>query len=78
MHDLRIERDGLGLVMGGRRDDEADAGKSVGEARAPVRQEIVGGEEFLPALRALRWTQRLADESRAARAASAFGSLPGT
>ena len=48
--------------MRGRRDDEANPGESVGEARAPIRQEIAGGEKALPALGALGRPERFAHQ----------------
>src|SRR6185503_16082260 len=49
-HRLEDQRDGLGLVMRGRRGDQANAGKRIGEARAALRREPISTEETLPML----------------------------
>ena len=70
------QRDGLGLVMRGRRDDEANPGKSVGEARAPIRQEIAGGEKFSASARCSRQAGALRSPGRAARALRRWARFP--
>ena len=60
--DARTEdqRDGFGFVMGGRGDDDAEAGERIGKACATLRQKPVGLEEPLPELGGLGGAQRLA------------------
>src|SRR5262245_61121302 len=52
-HRLENQRDSLSLVMRGRRDDEANSGKRIGEARPDLRREPISTEETLPMLSAL-------------------------